>query len=167
MRICSGNHNTALSGISIARIDIAPAGGMYILTALINNITHKIVIAETTYNGNSQQFMQKMYRSPAPNNAHTVISATDFTGVPRAFEFGLVNSVNATKSGGATINRKSKSNAGMIITTAKSVLHSTFLYSLQCGFGSGENSLSSRTFPFSKAIRHNKISAVSITADTI
>ena len=140
---------------------------MYIFISFINAITNKIVRAEVTYKGKILHFMQKTYRNPAPSTAHPVISKTAFIGVLRTLELGEENSANATKSGGATAKRKSESSAGTIIVAAKSVRHKIVLYLIQRGFESGENSFFSRIFPFSKAIRQSRISAVIITADAI
>ena len=117
--ICTGYHSTASAGISIAKTEIAPAGGMYSFISLITAITSKRASAETAYKGNMPSFMQKTYLSPAPRTAQPVIKATAFTGKLRALEFGLENSVNATKSGGATANRKSRNSAGTIIAADK------------------------------------------------
>lgn len=102
--------------------------------------------------------MQKNHLKAAPNNPQRVIRATDLTGTIRAFEAGLDNSVNATKSGGAATNLKSNITAGTIIAAAKSVRIKIFPYSFQRGFGSGKNSFFFEDFSLfkSRSAQQNK-----------
>ena len=110
-RICAGNHRTDGSGMSMARMETAPAGGMNMACAFIRRTTVSMVSAAARYNGKTVKRIQRVYRKAAPISALVPIRRTAFTGFFLAPEDDFENSVNATRRGGATANRISSANA--------------------------------------------------------
>lgn len=105
------------SGISIARIVSAPAGGRYILKRC--SIIIIITVAAAAENvSNNPSCTVRTYRHTVPVSAHINIITTAFAGFCRTLQLCRVNSVKATNTGGATAKKKLSLIASAIQITA-------------------------------------------------
>ena len=103
-KISSGYINNLSAGISIARIDIAPAGGRYIFIPCIINATSIIDSVANKNSGKPNAIQANLQAQPI--KADIVIKAQARLSFFRAGQFSLENSVKATNKGGATIKFK-------------------------------------------------------------